>query len=70
MRCKAYSLTEKLVRHHIKYEKYGAAQDVTIPLCEDCHNTLHRFIKGNDPDLAYFTRQFINAGKFWKEEGC
>lgn len=66
MKCKACSSKERVIKHHIRYKKYGAREDKTVSLCEDCHNMLHRFIKGSDPDLENFTRQFIKAGRFWK----
>lgn len=57
---------EKLIKHHIRYKKYGATEDKVIDLCENCHNLLHRFITGSDKDLEVFTSNFIRGRKFWK----
>lgn len=63
--CKCCLKKNDLVKHHIKYKKYGADKDLLVSLCKDCHNFLHRFIKGKDPDLEMFTRNFIQAKKWW-----
>lgn len=65
MRCKCCLSKDKLVRHHIQYKKYGNDSDEIVILCETCHNFLHRFIKGKDPDLKLFTKNFIKGKKWW-----
>jgi hypothetical protein len=56
---------KRMVRHHVAYKKYGQDERM-IDLCEECHNFLHRFVRGSDEDLEFVTKQFIRAGKFWK----
>lgn len=66
MVCKSCLSKGNLLKHHIKYEKYGADEDKTIILCKDCHNFLHRFVKGNDKDLEFVTNNFLKGKKWWK----
>ena len=66
MQCKCCLSKEKLVKHHISYKKYGNDFDETIILCENCHNFLHRFVKGKDKDLKEMTTNFLKAKKWWK----
>lgn len=66
--CKSCKSLDKIVFHHTRYKKYGADRDIGIYLCETCHNFLHKFIKGNDPDLEMFTKNFLKGGKFWKSK--
>ena len=65
MKCKCCLSQEKIIKHHISYKKYGAKKDKIIFLCENCHNFLHRFIKGKDKDIELFTMNFIKGKKWW-----
>lgn len=66
-KCKACSSENKLVRHHIRYKKYGAKKDRVISLCETCHNLFHKHVaKGNDKYLEELTKLFIEGSLNWK----
>lgn len=67
--CKCCLRRDSLVEHHISYEKYGAKKDKTIVLCKDCHNFLHKFVKGSDKDIEFVTRNFLKAKKWWGKKG-
>lgn len=57
----------KLVAHHVSYKNKGheLPGDVIL-LCQDCHNLLHKFVKGNDPELRKYTHMFVSAGgRLW-----
>lgn len=59
--------TEHLVVHHVSYKNIGNELDQDVYLfCESCHNLLHRFIRGRDPDIKEFTKNFIKGRRFWK----
>jgi hypothetical protein len=60
-KCRVCETTEKIIRHHIQYKKYGAKKDKIIPLCQNCHNLFHKFIKGNDPYLKILTQEYIKG---------
>jgi len=64
--CRACRNERNLVVHHLRYPKFGDEErdDVTL-LCSDCHNMLHYFVKGSDPDLARLTKLFL-AGNLRK----
>ena len=65
-KCKACGYSKKLVNHHTHYAGlHGALLDKTIILCERCHNLLHKFVRGKDPDLPTFTDNFVKGRKFW-----
>jgi hypothetical protein len=68
IRCKCCSSRDRLVVHHFAYKKYGADMDRTIILCENCHNFLHRFIKGCDKDIEIVTNNFLKAKNWWSKK--
>lgn len=59
-----------LVIHHRHYRTYGYEEfkDLAL-LCWHCHNLLHSFCKGSDPDLERITRLFIKTkGMMWSKQ--
>ena len=59
-KCKACKSREKLVVHHLNYKNKGfeTSKDVLL-LCEECHNQIHRLVKGYDDDLERITWLYV-----------
>lgn len=64
-KCVSCGTTESIHLHHASYDRLGnESMDDLVPLCDVCHNTLHRMHKDFDEmSLSQFTKEFLTMKK-------
>ena len=63
-KCRACGSLKRIHLHHKTYRRLGEERDADlVPLCHNCHTSLHREQKRSEENLWIFTEKFIRNKK-------
>jgi hypothetical protein len=62
--CAACKSEENIHLHHLNYDNFGAEEDIDLlPLCQKCHNGVHRLQARERISIASATKVYIQMRK-------